>query len=168
LRGFPETARLCDLTVGRSDCKDRPRSAAPWRDGVRELATHFARLALFETWVVAELAKQSLNHGEDPRLFFWRDNVGTEVDVIAERGGKLAPIEIKSGMTVAADAFRNLGLFGKYASDRAHGAQLVYGGEESYVRGGVRVTAWRDLRRGAPRRRLPSARPRRRTGSAAR
>ena len=141
------------------------RSALPM---ARELPTHFARPPLFEAWMVAELAKQSLSRGEDPRLFFWRDNVGTEVDVIDERGGKLEPIEIKSGQTVAPDAFCSLGLFGKYAGDRSHAPQLVYGGEESYVRGGVRVTAWRDLRRGAPRRRLPSARPRRRTGSAAR
>jgi predicted AAA+ superfamily ATPase len=119
-----------------------PRTAAPV---ARRLPRAFP--VLFETWVVAELVKQSLNRGEDPRLFFWRDNVGTEVDVIAERGGRLAPIEIKSGMTVAADAFRNLGLFGKYAGDRSRAPQLVYGGEESYVRAGVQVTAWRDLGR---------------------
>lgn len=118
----------------------------------RELATHFARPALFETWVVAELAKHALNRGEDPRLFFWRDNVGTEVDVLAERGGKPQPIEVKSGQTVATDAFRNLGLFGKYAGARSHAPQLVYGGEESYVREGVRVTTWRHLRGGASQR----------------
>jgi hypothetical protein len=119
----------------------------------RELAAHFARPALFETWAVAELAKQALNRGEDPRLFFWRDNVGTEVDVVADRGGRLEPTEIKSGQTVATDAFRNLALFGKYAGDRSHASRLVYGGEESYVRAGVRVTAWRDLGGGPGKRR---------------
>lgn len=120
----------------------------------QELARHFARPALFETWVVAELAKHVLYRGADPRLFFWRDNVETEVDLVAERGGKLQPIEIKSGKTVAADAFRNLSLFRKYAGARSHAPQLVYGGEGSYVREGVRVTAWRDLGGGSPPRAL--------------
>ena len=106
---------------------------------------HSARPALFETFVVGELLKQRFNRGLRSNLFFWRDNIGTEVDVVVEDRNGLFPIEIKSGQTFRDDFLANLHKFRKYAGPRAAGAGLVYGGDESYVRSGVTVRAWRDL-----------------------
>jgi predicted AAA+ superfamily ATPase len=111
--------------------------------------THPLRGALFETLVVNELLKNRCNAGLREPLYFWRDNIGTEVDVVLERGNDIAAIEIKSGITVAADAFGNLDKWHKYATERGHFAAihraLVYGGETRFTREGVDVMPWAAL-----------------------
>ena len=89
------------------------------------------------------------NRGLREPLHFWRDNIGTEVDVIIERGTEIAAVEIKSGPTVASDAFGNLNKWRKYATERGqytavHPA-LVYGGDARFTREGVDVMPWCDL-----------------------
>lgn len=51
--------------------------------------------AMFETFVVAEILKRSWNVGRDPRLYFYRDRLGVEIDLLLERNGILGPVEIK-------------------------------------------------------------------------
>ena len=111
----------------------------------RHLSVHSARPALFETFVAAEFVKQRFNAGLRSNLFFWRDNIGTEIDILVEDGSGLFPIEIKSGGTLNEEFFDGLRRYLKYAGPRAAGAGLVYGGDESYVRSGFSVRSWRDL-----------------------
>ena len=111
--------------------------------------THPLRGALFETLVVNELLKNRMNAGLRESLHFWRDNIGTEVDVVLERAGAIAAIEIKSGLTVASDAFSNLDKWRKYAAGQGgfsavHPA-LVYGGQARFTRDGVDVMPWSAL-----------------------
>jgi uncharacterized protein len=47
--------------------------------------------------------KTRLNRGERAAFHFWRDSNGNEVDLIADAGMKLMPIEIKSGQTLNRD-----------------------------------------------------------------
>jgi Holliday junction resolvase-like predicted endonuclease len=72
-----------------------------------QMQHHPLRGALFETMIVNEFLKNRCNAGVRDPLYFWRDNIGTEVDLILERGTKIAVVEIKSGITVASDAFGN-------------------------------------------------------------
>jgi predicted AAA+ superfamily ATPase len=117
--------------------------------GIQEAAqaqTHPLRGALFETLVVNELLKNRMNAGLREPLHFWRDHIGTEVDIILERGSEIAAVEIKSGLTVASDAFANLDKWRKYAARQGgysavHPA-LVYGGEARFTREGVDVMPW--------------------------
>ena len=51
--------------------------------------------AMFETFVVAEILKRSWNAGKVPRIWFYRDRLGVEIDVLLERNGILEPVEIK-------------------------------------------------------------------------
>ena len=51
--------------------------------------------AMFETFVVGELLRRSWNCGVEPRLYFYRDKAGAEIDVLIERNGLLEPVEIK-------------------------------------------------------------------------
>jgi predicted AAA+ superfamily ATPase len=55
--------------------------------------------ALFETLVLGEIAKAMANRGEEARVYFWRTSSGWEVDFLVETGGRLTPIEVKSGAT---------------------------------------------------------------------
>jgi predicted AAA+ superfamily ATPase len=110
-----------------------------------QLRVHPLRGAIFENWVVVELLKACLNRGEEPRLFFWRDNVGNEVDVLRDRGTRLHAWECKSGMTYVPEWVAGLQSWGRLAAKKAGALHLVYGGNESFIRGGVRVLSWRDV-----------------------
>jgi uncharacterized protein len=114
-----------------------------------EIRFHPLRGALFETLVVNELMKTRINQGLREPLYFWRDNIGTEVDMVMERGTQIAAVEIKSGPTVAHDAFRHLDKWHKYATERGRFSAvylgLVYGGDARFTREGVDVLPWSDL-----------------------
>ena len=114
-----------------------------------QMQNHPLRGALFETLVVNEFLKNRANQGLREPLYFWRDNIGTEVDLILERGTEIAAVEIKSGIDVASDAFGNLKKWQKYAQERGHFSAiypgLVYGGETRFTRTGVDVMPWSGL-----------------------
>lgn len=116
-----------------------------WLLGIQEpgqLATHPLRGSIFETFVVAEIVKTRFNRGERAALHFWRDSNGNEVDVIADVGTQLMPIEIKSGQTLNREYFSGLDRWVAQAGERAVTPTLVYGGTEPHERKGVRVLGW--------------------------
>jgi len=110
---------------------------ACWLLGIRNenvLALHPLRGALFENWVVGEFIKARYNRGLPADLYFWRDNNGLEADLIFEQGEHLQMVEIKSGQTVT-----------RMAEDEALPPWLIYGGDETYERSGVKVFSWREI-----------------------
>ena len=109
-----------------------------------QLATHPLRGALFESFIVAELLKKRFNAVQTDNLFYFRDNIGNEVDVIWDRSPDPVPMEIKSGQTISRDVFKGLDYFNKL-SGGTDSTYLIYGGDESYTRQSVRVTSWRDI-----------------------
>lgn len=119
---------------------------AAWLLGIRtaeQLAVHPLRGSLFESFVIAELVKARLNRGEVAGLYFWRDSNGQEVDVIAEHGSKLQPIEIKAGKTINREFFNGLARWQALAGGDAVAPALVYGGDEDYHHQQTRVVSWR-------------------------
>ena len=119
-----------------------------WLLGIQEaeqLATHPLRGHIFETFVVSELVKTQLNRGERAAFYFWRDSNGNEVDVIVDDGGKLMPIETKSGQTINRDFFTGLERWMDLAGDRAVAPTLVYGGTDSHVHKGINVISWKTM-----------------------
>ena len=125
---FLDTGLLCYLL--------RIRSA-------EELVNHSSRGAVFETFVVGELLKAYSNRGIEPRVYFWRDSTGHEVDLIIDRGRDLVPIEVKSGETIAGDFFKGLEYWRSLPGQEEAPAALVYGGDTSAKRRGVAVYSWR-------------------------
>jgi predicted AAA+ superfamily ATPase len=121
---------------------------AAWLMGIRSaetLETHAARGALFESWVVSELYKKRLNAGLPIDLFFWRDNTGNEVDLIVENEKGLQPIEIKSGSTYASDWSQGLKKWQALAQNSSLEPAILYGGESTFEREGLKVWSWRDV-----------------------
>lgn len=119
-----------------------------WLLGIQtpeQLATHPLRGNIFETLVVAELVKTFFNQAEKAPLTFWRDSTGNEVDIIIDQGGKLRPLEIKSGRTLARDSFAGLKKWITLAGDKAGQPILVYGGNENYQQKEIQVCSWRDV-----------------------
>lgn len=116
-----------------------------WLLGIQEpaqLQTHPLRGNLFENLVVAELAKAYLNRGERAPLYYWRDSNGNEVDVIIDAGGRLRPVEIKSGQTLNRDYFVGLERWLGFAGQSALSPLLIYGGEERLIHKGIQVRPW--------------------------
>ena len=107
------------------------------------LSIHPSRPALFENLVIAEELKRRFNLGLPSNLFFWRDNMGVEIDLVIDCGRTLQPVEIKSGSTVTADFFSGLKRWVSYAGKLAGQPTLVYGGEQSFTREEVAVVGWR-------------------------
>ncbi|MBM3853844.1 MAG: ATP-binding protein [Verrucomicrobia bacterium] len=112
-----------------------------------QLHSHPLRGSVFENWVIMELHKQRLNAGREPRGYFWRDNVGHEVDFLQEEAARLDAWEIKSGQTYTPDWADGLNYWARLAGRTAGKLRVVYGGDDSFKRQGIEVTAWRDLGR---------------------
>lgn len=118
------------------------------------LAVHAMRGQIFENWIIAELLKGRMNRGLPSNLFFWRDRAGLEIDVIAEHGESLQPIEIKSGATVASDFMTGLHRWCNLNNGAADGVAdrtageipiLFFGGDGDSTRNGVAVRSWRSV-----------------------
>ncbi len=123
-----------------------------WLLGIRDAAaleTHHARGALFETWVVSEMLKQRFNEGQPNDLYFWRDHVGLEVDVVYETRAGLQGIEIKSGSTFASDWLQAVKTWAGLARSQASGPvptpTLVYGGTGHTSRQSCELWGWREF-----------------------
>jgi len=119
-----------------------------WLLGIRDaqtIETHASRGALFETWVVSEFIKQRFNEGQPADLYFWRDNVGHEVDLLYETPLGLQAIEIKSGTTFADDWVVACRQWSKFAAGEALQPIVVHGGSQSYEREACQVVGWRDI-----------------------
>ncbi|MBL7797099.1 MAG: ATP-binding protein [Saprospiraceae bacterium] len=110
-----------------------------------QLDAHFAKGALFENYVVVELMKQFFNKGLRPQFYFWRDSSGHEVDLLVDFGGKLFPIEIKSGRTLNSSFFNGLDFFHNLAGLEPRDAYLIYGGTENQNRSRANVRPWNQL-----------------------
>lgn len=109
-----------------------------------QLAIHPLRGALFETLIVGDFLKARYNAGFPSNLFFWRDNVGLEVDLLLEEADGLCPIEIKSSATITDDLLKDLRKWLSVAGEIARMPRLVHAGPESYVRSGIDMRRWQD------------------------
>lgn len=97
-----------------------------------QLALHPSRGSLFENMVIVDFLKKRYNAGKSNNLFFWRDNVGNEIDLILAKGNTRIPIEIKSGQTVTDDYFKGILFWNKMA--QTEGGFVVYGGSMTQKR----------------------------------
>jgi hypothetical protein len=112
-----------------------------------QIQSHFARGALFETMIIADIKKWFVHRGKQTNISFWRDSNGREIDFIIETHTKPTrriTLEIKSGRTLSNDMFDNLRVWQTLSGDSPEDAFLVYGGEESQVRSAGMVRGWRD------------------------
>lgn len=110
-----------------------------------QLTSHYLRGALFENFIIGEYLKIKRHQGSTPNIYFWQDNSGNKVDLLIDNGGPLTAVEIKSGMTINQDFFKNLLKFKKITGITSKDCYLIYGGEQSMPRQNAQVLSWRDL-----------------------
>lgn len=118
-------------------------------DTPAQVLQHPLRGAIFENWVVVEMVKALRNRGAEPTLAFWRDAMGREVDIVHAHGDRVEGWECKSGATYVPEWTKALDYWREHAGSSRSAPGIVYGGETSFVRAGVRVLAWRDAARAA-------------------
>ena len=105
------------------------------------------RGGLFENFVVIELVKYLLARGHQVPLYYFRDNLGNEIDLIWERARKVIGIEIKAGQTINSDWFKGQEYLKKIMGNDVSALALVYGGKESQKRAGVDIFSYREVAR---------------------
>jgi len=127
---FTDTGLLCALL----DLRDS-----------EQLAGHYLRGHIFESFIISEYIKARLHSGLRSNAFFWRDNTGHEIDLLIESGPHLLAVEIKSGETLNQDFFKGLSYFKGLSSEPDDHFFLVYGGDRDMSRKHGRVLGWKSL-----------------------
>lgn len=121
---------------------------AAWLLGVTDASTmnvHPMRGALFENLCIGDYGKHLRHTGAAGTMYFWRDNVGNEVDLLIERAGVLQPVEFKSGATFQPEWLRGLHTWQRHAAAARQGEPLLVCGAPGNQRlQGVGVAHWRD------------------------
>lgn len=113
-------------------------------ENAAQLELHPFRGSLFENMVIVEFLKKQYNAGKSHNLFFWRDNVGNEIDLLIRHGNRLLPVEIKSGKTVTSEYFKGILFWNKIT--QTQGGYIVYGGDMTQNRSNeITVLSFRDL-----------------------
>jgi len=110
-----------------------------------QLITHYAKGALFESFLISEIIKNRYNAGREHNCYFWRDKNGHEIDCLIDKGTELSTIEIKSGMTVNSDWYKNLKYFSSISKDIVTENSIIYGGNDTQERTDGKIVSWRDL-----------------------
>lgn len=107
----------------------------------QHIQTHPLRGSLFENLIVIEALKYRYNRGQRNNLYFWRDSMGNEVDLLIENGPEVVPVEIKGGATVNRDYFKGLNTIGRKLPLPPKSSALIYDGFDQQKRGDT--TIWR-------------------------
>ncbi len=96
-------------------------------ENAEQLTFNPFRGSLFENMVVLDFLKRRFNAGKPNNLFFWRDNVGNEIDLLIKEGNKRIPVEIKSGQTITNDSFKGIHFWNKMT--KTESGLVIYGGD---------------------------------------
>ncbi|AKU89810.1 ATP-binding protein [Vulgatibacter incomptus] len=84
---------------------------------------------LVETFAYQELRREASFRDDDIRFFHYRDHNQMEVDVVLERAGKVAGVEVKSASVVSAADFRGLKRLAEAAGKRFVAGVVLYDGD---------------------------------------
>jgi len=101
--------------------------------------THIAanplRGSLFENLVILEIYKAQLNRGLTGELYFFRDQSGSEIDIILRDGPQLIAVEIKSAQTFTPTFVTQLDRYKQLIGDRFKQGYVIYSGDELQFKG---------------------------------
>jgi len=112
-------------------------------NNVTQLYQHYIRGALFENFIIADIAKQFFNKAQNPSIYFWRDSHGHEVDCIIQQGIKLLPVEIKASMTFQKNFLDGIRYWQEISGNKD--GLLIYGGEEQLHSKGINIESWKNF-----------------------
>ena len=112
-----------------------------------QISTHFLRGGLFENLVINEFIKEAYNKGAEPKLTFWRDSTGNEIDLLRTEGGKQYAYEIKSGATYSPDFFKGISKWAKLSGATPDQCFAIYNGDREMKTSLGEVLSWKNSKR---------------------
>jgi len=124
---FVDTGLACSLLNIRSS------------DNLQE---HYLRGNLVQSFIIGDILKQQHNLALRPNIYFWRDHVGKELDLIIDETSPIA-IEIKAGKTIARDFFKELSNWQEITQLKNNNRYLIYGGDTSHTLPQAEVRSWK-------------------------
>lgn len=93
-----------------------------------QLDLHPLKGSLFENMVVMDVLKHRYNNGLSDNLYFWRNNIGNEIDLLLDNGIDFISLEIKMGQTITKDYFKGITYLNNLSNST--GGYVVYAGKE--------------------------------------
>jgi hypothetical protein len=114
-------------------------------DNQAEIETHFARGHLFENLIIAEIMKMNLNRRLRPKLYYWRDRTGHEVDLLIDQGTQINVVEIKSSATYKSRFLQGLNYWNQLDKTPPGKKMLVYSGELENKVKNCQIVNWQNL-----------------------
>ncbi len=99
---------------------------------------------LFENWAISEVKKNRCNAGQNDGLYYFRDNVGNEIDLITEKNGEPFAIEIKASMNVKPAMLQGLNFWQKY-QPVGHSVLLHAGKKNEVVNERLGIIPWTEV-----------------------
>lgn len=108
-----------------------------------QITIHFLRGGLFENLVINEFIKESYNKGVEPKLSFWRDSTGNEVDLLRMSEGKQYAYEIKSGATYSPDFFKGISKWANLSGATVEQCFAIYNGDKDIKTSIGQVKGWK-------------------------
>jgi len=121
-----------------------------WLLGIRtpdQLRSHPLRGAIFESWVVSEIAKHRVNRGEAGGLSYYRDRDAAEADLVIEYPDRITLVEAKSAQTASPTLFAGANRVRGHLDDPSRPCEVViaYGGYENQRRSAAKLVSWAQL-----------------------
>ena len=112
-----------------------------------QLSSHYLRGELFENFALTEYLKYNANTQSNLDFYFWRDQVGHEVDLLVEGGSSFSAVEIKAGKTIADDYIRDLVYFQSIYKDAARALHplVIYAGQPGQTRSSIPIRSWKEV-----------------------
>lgn len=105
---------------------------------------HYMYGSLFENFIISEITKSFYHNGKQPKLYYWRESNGVEIDCIIEKSfNEIIALELKAGQSFTKDFLRNLKLLPKDSINFSK--ILVYGGEENSTIGDTKIVSVNQL-----------------------
>lgn len=86
---------------------------------------------IFKTFIVSECFKRFYNLGEKPPLYFWRDQIGNEIDLLIRLDSSAFPVEIKLSQTFHSDFTKVIENWLALDENPAKKGVVVYCGEHA-------------------------------------
>ena len=111
-----------------------------------QLSGHYARGAIFETFVFTELLKYNYNHVMNADIYFYRESHGSEIDFLIPSGNDFIAVEVKSSKTLNLDFFSTMkNLKEKLFGNRLLKGYVIYAGDKHFKSGIWEFLSWREL-----------------------
>ncbi len=101
--------------------------------------------SLFENYVINEYVKKNYHNNLLRDLWFWRDAVGHEVDLIWQKSELLNLVEIKASETIKSEMFKGLSYFEKLKPELIESKSVVHSGLFNQERTIGKVLSWKDI-----------------------